>query len=776
MVAPSVRIDQTEREVDFPADWPADGPIDLLVHDRPHASSTTEWWYVNGHCTSEAGRRYSFFVAFFRQAKGRDPRTHAYDYVHSVTWALHDVDGQATHTVSRVDPEAPAEGLKRIQRGLGSSDERLNRAMAEVLRKDQVPLPDKMFSSRVFVNTERLELEYEDCSFRRLDDGGYVLRLREPEAAFGVEVRLEPQKAAVRHGDNGVVRGSHDECMFYYFIPRNGITGTVELNGQREKVSGSAWYDHEFGVGEVPAYDDEAEAALSEEARAALHANRRRDFEQRQIGWDWLSVQLDDGTDLSVYPLKYVYSAQSAGNWSVLTDEAGNRSVFTDAHITYLETWRSFQTFSTYPVKWRFEIPSARIDLIVEATFPDQEFMTLISKPSFWEGRVDVVGTVGGKSVTGVGFIERSGYAAYEDLDGFFEQVGQVVRKSVSDVVPLNPDYKAARDLICTGDDDRYMEGVDLAQYGRTHLAPIREIVDRGGKSWRSYAAITCCDIVGGDSRDFIKWLAMPELLHVGSLIVDDVQDKSDTRRGKPTAHMIYGEAQAINSGTAAYFLIWPLLHSEKVSDRDKLRIYDEYFYGMRAGHAGQAIDLDGFDDLMAEVVESGDPKLLVERVKAVHRLKTGAPAGCLARMGAIGGGGTDEQIRALGLFFEDLGLAFQIIDDVLNLRGFKGNLKSRGEDVRQGKITLPVAYAMGILKTDERRWLYEGLREKSDDDIKVMAIVDLLERCGAIEHCARSARELVENGWKRLDPLVEPSLAKVMLRAFGWYLLERHY
>jgi geranylgeranyl pyrophosphate synthase len=62
------------------------------------------------------------------------------------------------------------------------------------------------------------------------------------------------------------------------------------------------------------------------------------------------------------------------------------------------------------------------------------------------------------------------------------------------------------------------------------------EIVDRGGKSWRSFAFLLCIDCVGGFSPTYKHWLAMPELMHVGSLIIDDIQDKSDTRRGGPTA------------------------------------------------------------------------------------------------------------------------------------------------------------------------------------------------------------------------------------------------
>jgi geranylgeranyl pyrophosphate synthase len=218
------------------------------------------------------------------------------------------------------------------------------------------------------------------------------------------------------------------------------------------------------------------------------------------------------------------------------------------------------------------------------------------------------------------------------------------------------------------------------------------------------------------------------------------------------------------------------LLTSDKVSDADQLRLYELYFDALRAGHAGQAIDLDGFDDLVPLVVESGDSKELEERVLAVHRLKTAAPAGCLARMGAIGGGGTKEQVNGLGVFFEELGLAFQIIDDVLNLRGFKGDLKAKAEDVMQGKITLPVAKAMSRLPPAERSALWETLHTKPQDPEVVGSVVKKLEECGAIEACSVQARELVEAGWKKLEPTVDDSLAKMLLRAFGWYVLERHY
>lgn len=761
-----------------PADWPGPGPIDLTVHDLPHASSTLEWWYQNCHLVTTDGRKLSLFAAFFRQAKSKNKQTGAFEYAHSITWALVDADRKEYFHVSGVDATAPEEGLKRLRRGLGSKDPRLNRALQEILEHGNVPSPDRLLSGRVFVGDRRLDLDYGGSTFRKQDDGSYRLRLSDDRHGVGCDLVFQPLKPPIRHGDDGVVRGSDDERMFYYFQPRCLVTGTVTAGGVKLGVAqGQGWYDHEFGRKPESVFDDDADAHETDpEKIRANQAARRQKKEDDAIGWNWLSAQLDDGTDVTVYPLVRLKTNESAGAWAIVVDPKGNRSAHHDIEFEALETWQSTQTFFEYPVRWRCHIPQAGIELDVRAAFDDQEFITLVSKPSFWEGRVAIEGHLRGKDVKGVGFVERSGFAPFDDLDSYFKAVGRVVRKSIREVIPLEPTYEQARDLLGSQSRDHYMDGMDIKQLGRTLIAPIREITDRGGKGWRSYAAITCCDIVGGDSRVFVRWLALPEMMHVGSLIVDDVQDKSVVRRGGPSAHLMYGEAQAINSGTAAYFLGNHLINSAKLSDRDKVRVYELYFEALRAGHAGQAIDLDGLGDFVSRVVESGDGRDLERRVLAIHRLKTAAPAACLARMGAIAGGGTDEQVEALGGFFEGLGLAFQIVDDVLNLRGFKGDLKSKGEDIAQGKITLPVAKALSRLGLDERRALYEAVAAKPQDPREVQRVIAILEDCGAIEACAQEARELIERGWARLEPLIEDSLAKMMLRAFGWFVLERHY
>jgi hypothetical protein len=90
--------------------------------------------------------------------------------------------------------------------------------------------------------------------------------------------------------------------------------------------------------------------------------------------------------------------------------------------------------------------------------------------------------------------------------------------------------------------------------------------------------------------------------------------------------------------------------------------------------------------------------------------------------------------------------------------------------------VTLPVAKALSRLPLKDRRWLWETVKSKPQDECTIGLVLGKLEGCGAIEACAVQARALVEEGWQRLQPQIDDSLSKMLLRAFGWYVLERHY
>jgi geranylgeranyl pyrophosphate synthase/predicted secreted hydrolase len=732
--------------------WPGPGPIDLSIHDRPHESSTMEWWYVNSHVTTNAGRPFSMFAAFFRVDVGADDDAQP-TYTHFLTWALVDPANGAYHPRTLLDPRAPHIAIAELDKGYGPKDDRIRRALREVLDKGQIPLPDRLLSREAIVATDTLALDLDGNVLRKLDDGVYEASLG-GDGPAACRLRFTLGKPIVRHGDDGIVRGLDGEQMFYYFSPRCRVEGDVFAEGAWHAVAGDGWYDHEFG----------------EREGGGSHADAK-------VAWNWVAAQLDNGCEISAYTLvDKIDRAKSHGRWAIVVDAAGEPTAYTDFSFEPYGSWTSTKSFNEYPIGYRLDVARAGISLDIKAPFPDQEVMTLVSAPAFWEGLVDVAGEFAGRAVTGRGFVERSGASVVDTTDEFLSSVGRETRRAIDVLLPERPTAEDALRLIGGPGRAYFLDGVDVDQYRRTVLEPIREIVLRGGKAWRSYGALACVDLVGGNSEPYRHWLALPELLHVGSLIIDDVQDRSAVRRGGPSCHLMYGEPLAINGGCVSYYLALIPLALSGLPDSVRARVYEAYFEAMRAAHAGQALDIDSLAGIMDEVVESGDGVLLERRVLAVHRLKSAVPPGALARMAAMIGGGTDAQCEGLGSLFEAYGLAFQIVDDVLNLRGFEENRKNRGEDITEGKVTAPVAKAMTLLPLNERRALWALVSSRPGDAETISAAIDIIERCGALDACEAQARTLVEDAWRALDPLVPDSQFKIRLRAFGWFVLDRHY
>ena len=268
-----------------PKDWPLEGEIDLNIHDLPHESSTTEWWYINSHFEGKNGKSYSMFASFFRKLLKYDEEKKEMVYAHSITWALVDVEKKKYYANSIVDARAPEIGLERIKKGEIVKDNRIRKAAIEMLEKGVVPYPDRLFKGEVTCALHKLDLQFDTNSYQKLDNGNYKLSLLDEEHDVAFELELTPKRKPIRHGENGVVYGVNAEDMFYYFIPRNDIKGSIRIKDEETEItSGNAWYDHEFG--------------------------RNRDQEKNQeidvtkdVAWDWISVQLENNTELTAYNL-----------------------------------------------------------------------------------------------------------------------------------------------------------------------------------------------------------------------------------------------------------------------------------------------------------------------------------------------------------------------------------------------------------------------------------------------------------------------------------------
>ena len=226
-------------------------------------------------------------------------------------------------------------------------------------------------------------------------------------------------------------------------------------------------------------------------------------------------------------------------------------------------------------------------------------------------------------------------------------------------------------------------EPIDNKDLAAAYL-PAETLLAGGGKRWRPLLAVYCCGLCGKEPDETVLRLAvLPEAVHNGTLIIDDIEDGAVLRRGAPCAHIRFGTDAAVNSGNLLYFLPTVLIDTAGLSDSQKLGLYQIYSLYMRRVHFGQALDIEWHktDKIPSE-----------EAYFQMCRLKTGSLAAMAAQTGVFLGGGTEKQRQAAAVIAENIGVFFQIIDDVINLRtGNKG--KNRGDDIVERKKSLPVLY-----------------------------------------------------------------------------------
>jgi len=274
---------------------------------------------------------------------------------------------------------------------------------------------------------------------------------------------------------------------------------------------------------------------------------------------------------------------------------------------------------------------------------------------------------------------------------------------------------------------------------------PAKELLNRGGKRWRPVLMLLSCEIAGG------KEAALPlsplvEFPHNGSLIIDDIEDKSDWRRGGKAVHLIYGEDFAVNAGNMLYYMPTALIDNSDFTPDKKLMLYQSYSENMRRLHFGQ-----GFDILWHNTSIIPNPA----EYEQMCRFKTGSLARMAAQTGVIAGGGSKEKKELLGTVSESMGVGFQIMDDVLNL--ITGNPgKGRGDDIVEGKKSLPVIYYLkknpnGLGRLNK---LFELAGEKGlkDSEKEIDEAVSILNNSGAIKKAKERALTILQGSEKIIN------------------------
>lgn len=247
-----------------------------------------------------------------------------------------------------------------------------------------------------------------------------------------------------------------------------------------------------------------------------------------------------------------------------------------------------------------------------------------------------------------------------------------------------------------------------------------------GGKRVRPILCLAVCELVGGEERLAIPAACAVEMIHTMSLIKDDLpcMDNDDLRRGKPTTHKVFGESVAILSGGALLALAFEHLTEADVSPERMVRAVKELAksIGTKGLVAGQAMDLS------SEGLGRNDVGL--EELEFIHVHKTGSLLEASAVIGAVMGGGSEEEVERVRKFARCVGLLFQVVDDILDGTKSSEELgKTAGKDQVAGKLTYPKV--MGLEKSKEFvRRLRKDAREhlKGFDSDKAKPLVALAD------------------------------------------------
>ena len=305
---------------------------------------------------------------------------------------------------------------------------------------------------------------------------------------------------------------------------------------------------------------------------------------------------------------------------------------------------------------------------------------------------------------------------------------------------------------------------------------PIWDLLDRGGKRWRPALMLMVCEALGGDPEKFIDWVAIPELVHNGTLMVDDIEDSSELRRGKPCTHKIFGEDVAINAGNAMYYLpLQVMLRARgKLSDSQLLAAHAIYTQEMINLSFGQAMDISWHKGI------ADANNLTEDEYLQMCAYKTGTLARMSAKLGAVLAGADEATIEKVGRLAERIGLAFQIQDDALNLTATSGEnqfVKDYiSEDIHEGKRTLMVIHALSEASSDDKKRLLEILVMHTRDANLINEAIEIMKKYGAIDYAKQRSQELVLEAWKEIDGLFKPSEAKDAIKALVEFAAERKY
>jgi octaprenyl-diphosphate synthase len=302
-----------------------------------------------------------------------------------------------------------------------------------------------------------------------------------------------------------------------------------------------------------------------------------------------------------------------------------------------------------------------------------------------------------------------------------------------------------------------------LQEMGRSSNPLVAEInsylFQKGGKRIRPALLILAAKLYGHEGDEHVFWSALVEVIHTASLIHDDIVDNADRRRGRDTIHARWGAN--ITDLLGDYLYIRAIKHA--LATR-RLPIID-----IMAEVTSQMIEGE-----LLECSCAGDPDIEEATYFEILEKKTASLFSAACRIGGLLGTAAEDEVARLGAYGTNIGLAFQIVDDLLDFTGHPTLLgKPILSDLREGRITLPLILTLRRLEEPRREELRRWIRERDTNPESLSRIQAAVAANGALAETARTAARFSEAARSILDRFPESSATAILLR-IGDFILER--
>jgi geranylgeranyl pyrophosphate synthase len=354
------------------------------------------------------------------------------------------------------------------------------------------------------------------------------------------------------------------------------------------------------------------------------------------------------------------------------------------------------------------------------------------------------------------------------NIEKFLEETAPQVDKAIEKYIPRKLSKNAVLFKV-----NPPLYSYNLEPLNKAISEPIWDMLDRGGKRWRPALFLLICEALGKKEGYCLDFSIIPEVIHNGTLVIDDIEDSSEVRRGKPCSHRIYGNDIAINAGNAMYYLpLLPLMvNKDSLSAEAQRDIYEIYVQEMINLSMGQAMDIAWHRGIAnADALNEQD-------YLQMCAYKTGTLARMSAKMAAVLAGADGKLVEKLGRLAESIGVAFQMQDDILDLTGqeFAKSKGCVGGDISEGKRSLLVIYTLQKANAKDKKRLLEILNRHTTDQALRNEAIAIIKKYGAFDHVKALAERMVIDSWNDVDKLLPTPKAKEKLKAFAEFLITRN-